>query len=180
MIKKILLLLIILNITIIANDNALKFYTTDDTRYVRLNGTEACTVEYMKFEDSGFRSTNCLNFVNKHGKAVFCTKDKDNCQTHGAVHFFAISKKYLENAKQSITPPFLGSKYFNFWGGSGTGKSLDIDGNQNITLYDHTVFGNKISFKGKFLDLEKLGYLIYNDVICFTQSKEDTICTKLQ
>ncbi len=47
-------------------------------------------------------------------------------------------------------PPFVGTKFFNFLGGNGTGKSITIDANGNTTVKLHGTVSSSVEYSGKF------------------------------
>ncbi|MGB5963977.1 MAG: hypothetical protein WBG65_00420 [Sulfurimonadaceae bacterium] len=155
-------------------------YEAGDNRYVMLESDKGtCRVQYDERVNDGAFLTDCLNYITNTGSAVFCVDDINNCVTHDSVNFFLVSGKNLKNSRVSSKPPFHGTKYFNFMGGSGTGKSLDIDKNNNVIVRTHGVISTGIDYQGPYSSLPNMGYFLYGDVICLKEPSCDMLCTKL-
>jgi hypothetical protein len=48
--------------------------------------------------------------------------------------------------------PFVGTRYFNFEGGSGTGQSLTLQSDGSFSLESQGVFGSSVTARGRFLN----------------------------
>ena len=54
--------------------------------------------------------------------------------------------------------PFVGTKYFNFMGGSATGQSITIKKDGSTTILFHGMGGDVVEYKGKFQNPIPLKY----------------------
>jgi hypothetical protein len=77
--------------------------------------------------------------------------------------------------------PFVGTKSFNFYGGSGTGQSISIKKNGDTVIKLHGTSGTEILYKGKFSNPIKskdgTAWLLKDDKIySYTNGKIDNDC----
>ena len=155
-------------------------YTTDQNRYVKLiSNKKSCIVEYNHLWNNGVEMTNCLNYKSKDNEQMLCTEE-DNCIKRDEVNYFLVSgKKFQENYDKYITP-FIGEKTFNFDGGSGTGKSIEITNNAIVTIMLHGIYSSSIIYQGKYKNLTKESpYMLIEDVLCYKEPGFEMQCTKL-
>ena len=155
-------------------------YTTDQNRYVKLiSNKNTCIVEYNHLWNNGVEMTNCLNYKSKDNEQMLCTEE-DNCIKRDEVNYFLVSgKKFQENYDKYITP-FIGEKTFNFDGGSGTGKSIEITNNAIVTIMLHGIYSSSIIYQGKYKNLTKESpYMLIEDVLCYKEPGFEMQCTKL-
>jgi hypothetical protein len=69
-------------------------------------------------------------------------------------HFSKLNGAETEMNNSSIEPknnlPFIGTRFFNFYGGSGTLNSITIDENGNTIIKSHGMAGDFIDYEGPF------------------------------
>jgi len=164
-----------------ATNGTLDSYTVDDVKVLRLtsHNKSSCVVTYSTSSNYSFDLTSCLHYKNKNDELVLCTLDNKLCKTYDELNFFNVSGKILLEEKQSKQPTFIGTKYFNFDSGSGTGYILKILKNKKVILSDDTRFGIKEIYSGSYKGLLDLGYKVYDDVICYKEQKYELMCSKL-
>lgn len=80
--------------------------------------------------------------------------------------------------------PFVGKRYFNFYGGSGTGEIITINKNGNVTIVSDVTagsifYGSAVVYRGKYKTLMPDGYGRYYRIkgnkIYLTDAKGQTL-----
>ncbi|MBD2456419.1 hypothetical protein H6G80_20365 [Nostoc sp. FACHB-87] len=95
-----------------------------------------------------------FEFTNQVGELLWISATiADRTNTERVVWHWSIEKNGNQQTSQSTRPekpPFIGTRSFNFLGGSGTGQSIAIapDGTTIVTL--HGKFQSSIQYQGKF------------------------------
>ena len=79
--------------------------------------------------------------------------------------------------------PFTGERWFNFYGGNGTGMSITIKSNGDTLIETHGKFGSSIVYQGKFknpmYDKDGDGYSIKgNQIYLLKNGKVVNDCPK--
>jgi hypothetical protein len=159
-------------------------YSYDNSRdaiyphIVKLQGKKhSCSVRFaISYIDP--YETDCIEKENSKEETIFCPKDKSICKTLAEVSYFSVTKRELKEKKNKKIP-FVGKRYFNFLGGSGTGESIEISANGDVVYMSHGVISSGITWKGKFSD-SKNSHFVEKDVVCmYNDKKKLSICTGL-
>ena len=61
-----------------------------------------------------------------------------------------VSAKSRKNSPDSVKLPFVGKRYFNFLGGTGTGYSIEIEPDGTTTVQFHGTASSAIEYRGRF------------------------------
>ena len=160
------------------NQNGLSSYTKDGITFVKLSSkSSSCDVSYdirMNYLDS----TTCLNIKDSNEVELFCTKDKSLCKKHSEVIFFNITNEDLTTINISKEAPFVGERYYNFMGGSGTNESISIDKNGYVSTTFTGIYDSSTIKIGEY-EIFLKDYFIYKDFICTQEEKGSMLCTYL-
>ena len=77
--------------------------------------------------------------------------------------------KYKEIQNSTVNVPFVGTRWFNFMGGNGTGMSIKISANGDTLVQSHGISASSIEYQGKYTNplksVDGIEYLIRDNQI---------------
>lgn len=96
-----------------------------------------------------------FEFTNAQGELlVVSTISEGRSNRNRVVWRWFLEKQAGSNPQKSALSsrklPFVGTRYFNFYGGNGTGESITIAANGTTTVQRHGTMGSSLEYRGAF------------------------------
>lgn len=204
MFKKTLLaiiaLIFVLCSNLIGNDNGMyadapRTYRSMNVQDYTIRGNgEECLIFY-DLDESKIAQSSCSFLTNSKGINIICTAKKKMCKTEEEFYDFVNKNVTMKNGvnhssiqiskNKVIGLPFTGERWFNFYGGMGTGMSITIKSNGDTLIEIHGKFSSSIVYKGKFknpmYDAEGYAYSIKgNKIYLLKNGKVANDCPKAE
>ncbi|MEA5467191.1 hypothetical protein [Leptothoe sp. PORK10 BA2] len=95
-----------------------------------------------------------FEFVNADGEIFVVTTIQNgsgtNLERFVSSWFFEQGTFAQNTAASETTPPFFGERYFNFYGGNGTGQSITIESDGATTVRRNGTVSSSVIYRGQF------------------------------